>query len=64
MATVGYGDIVGQNPYEIICSSILIIFSCGIFAFSINSIGMILNNINQSQSHYKRTLLLINEHML
>ncbi|KAM3130514.1 hypothetical protein pb186bvf_017423 [Paramecium bursaria] len=63
MATVGYGDITGQNLHEILCSSVLIFFSSGIFAFTINSIGLILNNINQSQSIYKRSLLLINQHM-
>ncbi|KAM3132196.1 hypothetical protein pb186bvf_015656 [Paramecium bursaria] len=63
MVTVGYGDITAQNLYEVICSVILIFFSSGIFAFSINSIGVILNNINQSQSFYKRSLLLINQHM-
>ncbi|KAM3130500.1 hypothetical protein pb186bvf_017409 [Paramecium bursaria] len=63
MVTVGYGDITAQNLYEVICSFILIFFSSGIFAFIINSIGVILNNINQSQSIYKRSLLIINQHM-
>ncbi|KAM3127175.1 hypothetical protein pb186bvf_020730 [Paramecium bursaria] len=63
MATVGYGDITAQNPFEIICSTILIFFSSGIFAFSINSIGMILNNINQNGQIQKRNLLLINQYM-
>ncbi|KAM3130497.1 hypothetical protein pb186bvf_017406 [Paramecium bursaria] len=63
MVTVGYGDLTAQNLYEVICSFVLIFFSSGIFAFSLNSIGVILNNINQSQSIYKRSLLLINQHM-
>ena len=48
MVTVGYGDLTAQNLYEVICSFVLIFFSSGIFAFSLNSIGVILNNINQS----------------
>ena len=64
MVTVGYGDISPENIYEVICATILMFFSSGVFAFSINSIGMILTNINQNQSNYKRSLLLINSYMI
>ncbi|KAM3130892.1 hypothetical protein pb186bvf_017004 [Paramecium bursaria] len=64
MVTVGYGDISPQNIYEVVCATVLMFFSSGVFAFSINSIGMILTNINQNQSNYKRSLLLINSYMI
>jgi hypothetical protein len=40
MVTVGYGDICGQNDYEILFSSFTMILACGVFGFSINSIGI------------------------
>lgn len=46
MTTVGYGDIIPQNDDEIVVAFITMIFSCAVFAFSINSLGMILQNIN------------------
>lgn len=44
--TVGYGDIVPKNPIEIITCIFSMLFSSFIFAYSINSIGNILYNIN------------------
>ncbi|CAD8171311.1 unnamed protein product [Paramecium octaurelia] len=63
MVTVGYGDVTGQNIYEVLCSIILMFLASGIFAFSINSIGQIFSNIDNQQQVYKRTLLLINHYM-
>ncbi|CAD8093310.1 unnamed protein product [Paramecium sonneborni] len=63
MVTVGYGDVTGQNIYEVFCSIILMFLASGIFAFSINSIGQIFTNIDTQQQVYKRTLLLINHYM-
>ncbi|CAD8088572.1 unnamed protein product [Paramecium primaurelia] len=63
MVTVGYGDVTGQNIYEVLCSIILMFLASGIFAFSINSIGQIFSNIDTQQQVYKRTLLLINHYM-
>jgi len=48
MVTVGYGDITPQNNYELVCSSVIMIISSAIFGYSINSIGLILKNINES----------------
>jgi len=60
MVTVGYGDITAQNIHEIVCAIVMMFFASGIFAFSINSIGMILTNIDIQDQKYKRTLLQIN----
>lgn len=46
MVTVGYGDITAQNVYEVICSIIMMFGASVIFAYSINAIGNILNNLN------------------
>ncbi|CAD8161738.1 unnamed protein product [Paramecium octaurelia] len=63
MVTVGYGDISGKNIYEVLCAIILMIFSSGIFAFSMNQIGSIFTNMDVQKQQYKRTLLLINQYM-
>ncbi|CAD8181828.1 unnamed protein product [Paramecium pentaurelia] len=63
MVTVGYGDISGKNIYEVLCAIVLMIFSSGIFAFSMNQIGSIFTNMDAQKQQYKRTLLLINQYM-
>ena len=40
--TVGYGDIIPQNPNEIIFVTFSVLIGCGIFAYYINKIGIIL----------------------
>jgi hypothetical protein len=41
MVTVGYGDILPNNEVEKAFSVLTILFSCGIFAYSVNAIGVI-----------------------
>ena len=63
MNTVGFGDIVPQNYTEKIYSIFFIYFACGIFAYTINSIGIIVQDINKSMKIFKRNLHLINGYM-
>ncbi|CAD8062364.1 unnamed protein product [Paramecium sonneborni] len=63
MVTVGYGDITARNKYEILTSNIMMIFSSCIFAYSMNSIGIILKSINDSKLNYRRTMTCINNYM-
>lgn len=44
MITVGFGDIVPINKYERIYVVIMTCFSCGVFAFAINTIGNIVKD--------------------
>lgn len=46
MVTVGYGDVVPQNIYEVLCAIIMIFCASVVFAFSINAIGVIFSNID------------------
>ena len=39
MITVGYGDVTAKNNIELFFSIIIMFLACGVFAFSINSIG-------------------------
>jgi cyclic nucleotide gated channel alpha 1 len=45
MVTVGYGDVTAANGIEVLYSNVIMFFSSLVFAYSINSIGMILKNI-------------------
>ncbi len=42
MVTVGYGDITPKNNLELLTANIIMFFACGVFAFSVNSIGIVL----------------------
>mgnify|MGYP001808018155 CR=1 FL=1 len=44
MVTVGYGDITAANPIEIVFSNFTMFVSSFVFAYSVNSIGMIIKN--------------------
>lgn len=42
MVTVGYGDITPTNQIELFVANITMFIACGVFAFSVNSIGIVL----------------------
>lgn len=46
MTTVGLGDILPSNIYEVFVLSIFMFVSCGTFAYSFNAIGLILEELN------------------
>lgn len=46
MSSVGYGDISPVNEFEILICIFFVLIACGIFAFTINSIGEILKGIS------------------
>jgi len=41
MCTVGYGDITPTNSWELILNIFTIFVCCGVFAYILNSIGVI-----------------------
>lgn len=45
MITVGYGDINPQNNIEIVFCNIAMMISCGVFAYSVNSVGIFIIKI-------------------
>ena len=63
MNTVGYGDIVPQTPFERLYSIFFIYFACWMFAYTINSIGIILQDINKMNRDFIRNINLINGYM-
>ena len=56
--TVGYGDITATNLKEVIFSVFTVFFGCGIFAYFINSIGTIVQDIKKESSLFKYTKLI------
>lgn len=42
MITVGYGDIIPVTSLERMFSVFITLISCGVFAYSVNSIGSII----------------------
>ncbi|CAD8051102.1 unnamed protein product [Paramecium sonneborni] len=63
MVTVGYGDITPQNPYEMVFCNLTMIISSAIFGYSLNSIGMILQNISIKVQKYKKFSVQMNRYM-
>lgn len=53
MLTVGYGDINAITMEERIVNIIVMLIGCGVFAFAMNSIGILLSDINASVSKTK-----------
>ncbi len=53
MTTIGYGDIIPKNKYERIYIIFCALFSCGMFAYTLNSIG-------KKLKFYLRTYILLN----
>lgn len=46
MSSVGYGDIVPVTQTERSAAMAMMILSCGIFAYTVNSIGNIVSQYN------------------
>lgn len=51
--TVGYGDISASNKFEVVFSIITIFFGCVLFGYIINTVGMIIGEINKEKSLFK-----------
>jgi hypothetical protein len=47
MITVGYGDVTPANKYEMVLGIFTMLFACGVFGFSINKIGIIIQDMQK-----------------
>ncbi|KAL4469617.1 hypothetical protein ABPG74_004870 [Tetrahymena malaccensis] len=52
MITVGYGDIVPVNGKEYLLSILTMLIACGMFGYSLNSIGQILSEMQINNKEY------------
>ncbi|KAL4473723.1 hypothetical protein ABPG74_022587 [Tetrahymena malaccensis] len=64
MQTVGYGDITPKNPIEIMFTIITMFCTGMIWAYSLNSIGCIIDNINKTNLEYKNDMQQIHCYMI
>ena len=53
MITVGYGDICPTTSYEKLYTIIVTILSCGMFGYSMNTIGAIFQEISKKEANFK-----------
>ena len=63
MNTVGYGDLVPQNLTEKIYCICFVYVACGLFAYTLNVVGDIIQKINKNKSHFLNNIMIINEYM-
>ncbi|EWS74312.1 cation channel family protein (macronuclear) [Tetrahymena thermophila SB210] len=62
MTTIGYGDFTAQSQLEKLLMIFVAFFSCGIFGYTINSIGNILYDFKQKQDLYLQELAKVNKY--
>lgn len=53
MITFGYGDIIPVTTLERIFVIVICLVGCGVFAYSVNSIGSIIGAITQKATDFK-----------
>lgn len=58
--TVGYGDITPQNGFELIYSIVVILFGCMMFPYSINCIGLAIQDMNKDEIRLEYSFSLYN----
>ncbi|EWS73606.1 cation channel family protein (macronuclear) [Tetrahymena thermophila SB210] len=63
MTTIGYGDITAKTDQERFVMIFLALLSCGIFGFTINSIGNILSDFKQKSDMYLTELGKLNKYL-
>jgi hyperpolarization activated cyclic nucleotide-gated potassium channel 2 len=63
MITVGYGDISPQTPLERTFGIFFLLVACGVFSFTLNTIGNALQTIDQKKQTYRKRITNINNYM-
>lgn len=64
MSAVGYGDITPVTHLEKITCLVAMVTSCGIFAYTVNSIGNIVSRFNLIVSTYKERMMYVNRYTI
>lgn len=63
MTTVGYGDITPYTVNEKIFAMITMILACGIFAYTVGSIGSLVSKQNSGENAYREQVVAVNRYM-
>lgn len=63
MITVGYGDITPVNTLERLFVICVMLISCGVFAYSLNSIGRILEELSRKDAIFRENISLLTSYL-
>ena len=63
MTTVGYGDILPHTNNEKIYAMFTMILACGVFAYTIGSIGSLVQKQNEVSNKYREQIVAVNRYM-
>ena len=63
MSAVGYGEITPMTRDERAWVMVSMMFSCGVFAYTVNRISSIISNYNRVISKYRERMLYVNSFM-
>lgn len=63
MISIGYGDITPQNKYEISYTVAIQFISCLMYAYSLNQIWGIIQQLNSKKQQIQHRLTVINTYM-
>lgn len=63
LTTVGYGDISPVTVIEVVIASLTVLLGSAIFAFFMNSVGMILGDMSRADRQFQHQLSLVNNYM-
>lgn len=61
---IGYGDILPFNELEYIVCIIIMLISCAIFAYTLNTITTVLSELNKSSSTFKKDLDIMQNYLI
>ena len=63
MTTVGYGDIVPFTINEKVYATACMIVACGVFAYTVSSIGTLVSKQNAEANAYRERVIAVNQYM-
>jgi voltage-gated potassium channel Kch len=63
MITIGYGDVVPVSLTEKIFVMSMTFISCGVFAYSLNTISRIISEVSQRRSKLRKKMIQLNIHI-
>ncbi|EAR97005.2 cyclic nucleotide-binding domain protein (macronuclear) [Tetrahymena thermophila SB210] len=63
MVTVGYGDVIPISYEEKTVSILFMLFLCGIFGYSMNTVGSIIQSLNEDHAQIRQNMSIINQFM-